>query len=405
MKTQTNPSLSCQAAIIGAGPYGLAAAAHLRAARVETRVFGDAMEFWKEQMPVGMFLRSPRMASHIADPARQLTLECFESAHGLRIGKPIALDHFINYGRWFQQQIVPDLDRRRVVRLERADHGFSLTLDDGATVRAERVVVAAGIALFAFRPPQFEGLARELVSHSVEHRDLRVFSGRAVIVLGGGQSALESAALLHEAGAQVEVIARQPRVRWLDQRVPWLKSEANPLRPLFYPPTDVGPPGLNLLVAAPNLFRRLPRSLQERIAYRSIRPAGAGWLVDRLRDVPITTGRTVVAAAPAGERLCVRFDNASERLTDHVMLGTGFRVDISRYPFLTPELRQAVRVVDGYPELGAGLESSVPGLHFLGAPAARSFGPVCRFVSGTTFTARALTRRIAPRHAPQWNCF
>src|SRR5439155_1696352 len=198
-----------------------------------------------------------------------------------------------------------------------------------------------------------------------------------------GQSVLESAALLAEAGAEVEVIVRRPAVHWLDQNVAWLKSEANPVRRLFYPPTDVGPPGLNWIVATPGLFKRLPFPLQEKIAYRSIRPAGAGWLLPRVGGVRITTGRAVTSASSGGERVKLKLDDGSERCVDHVLLATGYRVDVSRYDFLAPELLKAVRRVDGYPLLDLGFESSLPGLHFLGAPAARSFGPVCRFVSGS----------------------
>lgn len=381
--------------IIGAGPYGLAAAAHLRAANVETRMFGKAMEFWEEQMPAGMFLRSPWYASHIADPHRQLTLDDFEGAGGVHVPRPIPVETFIEYGRWFQRQAAPQLDGRRVTEVHGAPAGFRVVLDDGETFEAQRVVVATGISRFAWRPPQFEGLPEPFASHSADHRDLGRFAGRRVAVVGGGQSALESAAILHESGADVEVFARQPRIRWLDQKARWLKSPRNPFRPLLYPPTDVGPPILNQIVAAPRLFRCFPSRLQEKIAYRCIRPAGAAWLVARLRDVPIRTSRAVRSARRTGDRVALTLDDGSPREVDHVLISTGYRVDVSRYPFLTPELLARVRLVDGYPVLRAGLESSLPGLHFVGAPAARSFGPVCRFVSGTAFTARELTRGIA----------
>jgi hypothetical protein len=52
-----------------------------------------------------------------------------------------------------------------------------------------------------------------------------------------------------------------------------------------------------------------------------------------------------------------------------------------------------VRRVGGYPILGRGFESSIPGLHFLGAPAAWSFGPTMRFVSGSWYAARQLAAR------------
>jgi thioredoxin reductase len=387
-------TLTYQVAIIGAGPYGLAAAAHLRAAKIETCIFGEPMEFWENRMPEGMLLRSSWDACHIADPYRASTLDNYSASQSVAVPKPVPLDRFIGYGRWFQKRTVPDLDRRRAVAIETASKGFRVTLNEGDSVQVQRVVVATGIALFARRPSQFGGLPSTLISHTSEHRNLKRFAGQRVVVVGGGQSALESAALLHETGAEVEVIVRQPRVHWLDQKMRWLKSKANPFRPLLYPSTDVGPPGLNWIVATPELFKRLPMPLQERIAYRSIRPAGTGWLVPRLRDVRITTGVGVSSASAASERVNLNLSDGSKRSVDHVMLATGYQVDISRYEFLSPALLKALRVDDGYPELTAGLESSVPGLHFLGALAARSFGPLCRFVSGTPFTARALTRRV-----------
>src|SRR5436309_1482509 len=81
-------------------------------------------------------------------------------------------------------------------------------------------------------------------------------------------------------------------------------------------------------------------------------------------------------------------------MVDHVLLATGYQVDISRYQFLTPKLIASVRQTDGYPQLDAGFECSVPGLHFIGAPAAWSFGPLMRFVAGSEFTSPALTKSI-----------
>jgi FAD-dependent urate hydroxylase len=391
MTTKTD---SHQVAIIGAGPYGLAIAAHLRAAKIETCVFGEPMEFWENQMPEGMFLRSSWDACHIADPQRASTLDSYSASQSVPVPRPVPLDRFIDYGRWFQKRIVPDVDRRRVVGIEIAGRGFRLDLSDGPSVQVRRVIVATGISLFARRPPQFSGLPSTLVSHTSEHRNLKRFVGQRMAVIGAGQSALETAALLHELGAEVEVLARQPRVRWLDQKIRWLKSEANPFRPLLYPPTDVGPPGLNLIVASPDLFKKLPRLLQEKIAYRSIRPAGSGWLVPRVRNVRITTGVEVRSARPDGERMSLTLCDGAKRCVDHVMLATGYEVDISRYEFLSTGVLRSLHVNYGYPELTPGFESSVPGLHFVGAPAARSFGPLCRFVSGTPFTARALTRCV-----------
>ena len=73
--------------------------------------------------------------------------------------------------------------------------------------------------------------------------------------------------------------------------------------------------------------------------------------------------------------------------SNHLLLGTGYRVDVRRYEFLDSALLEEVRTVDAYPVLNPRLESSVPGLRFLGAPALWSFGPIMRFVSGSWYSS------------------
>jgi thioredoxin reductase len=387
---------ACSVAIIGAGPYGLAVAAHLRATGVNPRVFGSPMAFWKNQMPRGMLLRSAWDASHIGDPMNALSLNTYQAKLGAPITRPVPLERFIDYGMWFQQHAAPDLDVRHVARLEAANPGFTLHLDDGERVHAERVVIATGLAMFTRRPEQFDGLPADLASHSADHRDLARFAGQSVMVVGSGQSALESAALLYEVGADVEIVARAPQLTWIRRRFdrPWL----GPLRPLLYPPSDVGPPGINQLTRSPALFKSLPRHIQARVAYRAIRPAGAGWLRPRVEQVPVTIGQTITSVTPHQAKLRVMLGDGTQRLVDHALLATGYRVDVRRYPFLDPRLAAALRMVpdaDGYPVLNRGFESSVAGLHIVGAPAAESFGPLMRFVAGTGYAARAVTQRIA----------
>jgi len=397
-KTVSLAGPTCQVAIVGAGPYGLSGAAHLRTIKgLEMRVFGEAMSFWERQMPAGMLLRSYWEGSHISDPDGELTLDQYQRALGVELPRPVRLDDFTSYGRWFQRQVVPSLDGRRVTRIEAVEKRFRLTMEDGESIGAERVVIATGIASFAWRPPQFNALPATHASHSSEHRDLSRFAGKRVVVVGGGQSALESATLLRESGADVEVIVRAPVVHWLRHGTrlhSWLHSEGNLLRRILYPPSDIGPPGLNWIVDTPDFFKRLPVAVHSRIARRAIRPAGAGWLRPRMDGAKLTTGRVITSAKPIGQQVGLELDDGTERSVDHILFATGYQVDISRCAFLAPDLLRALRVVNGYPELSAGFEASVPGLHFVGASAAGTFGPLKRFVAGTGYASRALTRCI-----------
>ncbi len=385
-------------AILGAGPYGLSAASHLRNAGVDAHVFGRPMSFWQENMPVGMLLRSNWSATNISDRHGELSLEAYQADSGTSFRTPVPLDDFVQYGLWVQRQAVPDVDTRLVTQVDQNGAGFEIAVDDGQSLTASRVVVAAGIESFAWIPEVLRGLPPHLVSHASAHRDLGTFAGKKVLVIGGGQSALESAALMHESDVEVEVLVRSPEVIWL--RGGTIHRKLGRATPIFYGPTDVGPLGISRLLAQVGFCKHIPKALMDPMARRAIRPAGSRWLVDRLADVPITTGRSVVSAEEADGRVQVVLDDGSDRVVDYVLCGTGYRIDLERYEFLAPELVQKVDRANGYPLLGQGLESSVPGLHFVGAPAAWSWGPVMRFVSGTWFTGQALAKAAGASRRP-----
>jgi FAD-dependent urate hydroxylase len=392
------------AVIIGAGPCGLAAAAHLPAYGVDVRVYGEPVEFWSQRMPEGMLLRSRRRSSNIADPRRALTITDYERAEGRTLRSPsLTREQFVDYGRWFARQIVPAIDPRRVSAVTRAGTGFRVRLDDGEELAASRVIVAAGLVPFRYCPQPLASLPPSVMSHAYDHDELGGFSGRRVAVIGSGQSALECAALLHERGAAVEVLARGAAVHWLpDDTLPVSPAAGRgwpPKVPL--PPTDVGGRLTGWAAATPDVFRRLPARVQPDVAFRCIRPAGSGWLRGRLSEVPISCGAVISGAREHNGQVTLDLADGSSRTVDHVLAGTGYRVDVRRYPFLARELAASIAVADGgYPVLGPGLESSVPGLHFMGAAAAHSFGPIMRFVVGTWYSAPAVARRVAGRRQP-----
>jgi hypothetical protein len=385
-------SPECDVAIIGAGPYGLSAGAHLKSKGLGVRVFGPPMDFWANQMPEGMLLRSPREASNLADPKEAVTLEAYESAASIKPVKRVPLETFVCYGRWFQKQCVPDLDTTLVSQVERDGATFVVTTQKGASLRVRRLVIAAGIGPFQRRPEVFGDLAPEQVSHCYQGRKVAELAGRRVAVIGAGQSALEWAALLHEAGSDVEVIAARPALRWIGMH-PRL-HQLGPLSTLMYSKYDVGPAGISRLVAAPKLVSHIPLSLRDRIRTRAVRSAGAPWLISRLSPVKITVGCRVRTATGAGDEVQLKLDDGSDRRVDHVLLGTGYEVNISRYRFLSPALISQIRCLNGYPVLGEGFTSSIPGIHFIGGTAARSFGPLLYFVAGAKFASEELTSYI-----------
>jgi FAD-dependent urate hydroxylase len=348
------------------------------------------MGFWRRAMPAGMLLRSERPGSHIADPQHALTFDRYEAEQERSIPRRMSLDEFIDYGMWYQRRAVPEVDSRKIERIDCQRGEFRLTLETGETVRARRVVIATGLQGLDVRPAAFAPIPRAFAPHSSEVCDPSVYRGLSVIVVGAGQSALELAALLHEAGAEVEIVARRPALRFLSGR-DWLRS--SPVHKLIYPPSELGPPGVNWIIELPDLFRSLPLDLQRRVALQ-VGPVGAAWLRPRLAEVKATTGRSIGAAEASGGRLRVVLDDRSTREVDRVILATGYRVDVDRMALFPRDLAQRIRRMNGCPELSSAFESSVPGLFFVGAAATASFGPIMRFVAGTGYAARAITRHV-----------
>ncbi|GAA3053749.1 FAD-dependent oxidoreductase [Streptomyces glomeratus] len=394
-------------AVIGAGPFGLSTAAHLRARGIAVRVFGEPMVSWRDHMPEGMLLKSTPVASNIDAPQRGHTLADYCDAAGIaRLVTDediIPVETFIAYGEWFQQQLVPKLERVKVVSVDRRQGGgFELKLDSGEQFAARAVVVATGLSGLAHLPPELAAAAADgptptgPVSHSSQHHDLTRFSGKELLVIGAGQSALETAALAAEAGAQVRVISRgQGKVAF--GAPPWDQPKLRPESPFGRAWS------LWALSYYPHPYRFLPARTRHYLVRRVLGPLGAWWLRDRfqskvqVREVVAVVG----AAAPDGSPvLTVRTHTGhTEELTaDHVIAATGYRVDIAAMDFLGHELRTELAVSRGTPRLGPGYVSSVPGLYFTGLPAAASYGPVMRFVCGTEFASPRLAKHLAAAH-------
>lgn len=377
--------------VIGAGPYGLSVTAHLQAQGVQPLVFGKTMELWKK-MPPGLCLKSIWSASSISDPAGKYTIDQYIAATNIPRQEPIPLSLFLNYALWFQQQNVPDVDPVYVRLLAADGKGFHLELDDGRTVKASKVVVAAGISSFTYVPDFACELPQTVASHTSFHTGLTRFRGQRVVVVGKGQSALEYAALLHEAGADVELITHG-LLRW---HTKVLYEHTGPARHIFYPPGDVGPPGINWLVAFPTLFSHLPEKIKHPVHKRAVLPGGAKWLRPRVEGhVRVTENTQVVKATVQGQGVRLQLSDGTERQIDYLFLGTGYQPDLKKLAFIDPALRQQMQENNGYPVLNAQFESSVPHLYFAGLLAGHTFGPTCRFVSGTKGVAPKIARNVA----------
>jgi cation diffusion facilitator CzcD-associated flavoprotein CzcO len=388
-------------AVIGAGPYGLALSAHLRSAGVDYRQFGIPMRLWKGTMPKGMFLKSQGFASNISDPDGTHTLEAFckKTNHPYAsYGLPVSLENFVNYGQWFRAERGLEIEETTVTDVTPAGAGFELTVGGIDRVHARRVVVAIGVEAFAHVAEPLSALPSDLCTHSSAHQDLAVFNGQEVIVVGAGQSALETAALLHENGASVQVLVRKGTVAW--NGTP-LAPDRPLLQRLREPESGLGS-GLATWFYSnhPELFRRLPSKTRVYRARTALGPAGAVWLRPRVEDqFPLLLGHTVTSATARDGRVrltVARAGQSSRELeADHVIAATGYRTDLHRLPFLSETLQSRLATLAGSPVVGRDYQSSVPGLYFVGTAVAPSMGPVMRFVFGTWHAAPVVARRLA----------
>jgi len=390
-------------AIIGAGPYGLSIAAHLAARDISFRIFGKPMASWSDHMPEGMQLKSEGFASSISHPRGEFTLKDYCAKAGIAYkdtGLPVKLETFVAYGLAFQKMFVPNLEERLVTSVQQAKKGFQLVLDNQERVFAKKVVVATGITGFARIPEILNGLPAGTVSHSSEHSDLEQFRGRRVAVVGAGASALDLATLLHESGADVELVARNSTIRFHD---PPLNRRRSLRDRLMQPVTPIGS-GLRLLffVHAAGLFRLLPESVRLDRMRKTLGPA-PGWFVrDRIVDkVPFHLGVEIAGANAKDGKVDIELRDKAGRVetveVDHVIAATGYFVDVERLSFLSTALRQNIRRTEKAPALSANFESSVPGLFFVGLAAANAFGPLLRFACGTDFAAGRVAKHLAKR--------
>jgi thioredoxin reductase len=395
----------CQTAIIGAGPYGLSLAAHLRDAGADFRIFGKPLTTWREHMPKGMLLKSDGFASNLSSPDPQSTLKSWCAARGVAyddIHIPVALETFTDYSAWFQQRYVPTLENCQVTALSRGPRGFVLTLDTGETLEAARVVLAVGITSFANRPEALNGIAS--TSHSYDHHDLSHFAGKKVLILGAGSSAVDMAVLAQEAGADVSLLARAPEIHYHTMPDP---DGVSWLRAIAYPSSGIGPGWRSFFCTnAPRLFRRLPRPLRLRATKRHLGPA-PGWFMRGKLGATLYLGHDLESAREHQSGVLVSARDAQGEpvkiAADHVIAATGYRPDLRSLPFLDADLRSDIAHVEHTPKLSDHFESSVQGLYATGPLAANAFGPLMRFMVGAEYAApriaQHLLRKIAKARA------
>jgi len=415
--------------IVGAGPYGLSIAAHLKAAGIPFQLYGTPMESWRKFMPVGMVLKSERFASNLWDPERRFTLERYSAERKMPYqpaGDPLSLKDFLDYAEWFRQRAVGDPIDKKISNIRRTRTGFALDFAGGGSLEARSVILATGHMAFRFIPEEFSSLPEPFCYHSSAVNDVTRFAQRDVTVIGAGQSALESAALLHEAGARVRVIVRESKLTWNAPRNGHHALKEKIMRP----ESGLGFGWESMAISElPQWFRRLfPVDLRHRYVAKTWGPTGAWWLKQRVEGrMEILINHKVVLAKQEQGRVHLevqgpddlqhdvlksdtlknggpktdgpkndglKTDAVKTVWTDHVIAATGYKVDLERIDCLAPELRQSIAREGAAPVLNSQFETSVPGLFMVGIASAPTFGPVMRFMFGAKHAAPVLAKRL-----------
>jgi cation diffusion facilitator CzcD-associated flavoprotein CzcO len=371
---------------------------------VEHVIVGEPMDSYRVYSPAGMMMKSEPYASAFASPKPGYDVRAYSAAHGIdyvdRI-TPLSVEQFLDYADWYTAQLVPDVRRDIVVKVTATDGGFHVDFADGESLLAGQVVVATGLRPYMYVPEELSGLPGELMTHASDHHQLDRFAGQRVAVIGSGQSALETAALLHEQGAQVRIVSRRRQLDWNvpnPETVAWFEQ-------LRWPVSQLCEGWYCKFYDTPWAFRMLPAERRVEKARTVLGPSGAWWLRERVDGVIETLRQTQVAKADVSGDSVRLFLSTGDHggpqddviEVDHVIAGTGFRMDVAKNTFLSSELLAGLSTYRKYPVVSKVGESSVRGLYFAGAPAAANIGPSMRFIAGTFNLSRPLANTMAKR--------
>src|SRR5690242_5154556 len=180
--------------IIGAGPFAFATAAYAKHLGIDHMVVGKPMEFWKTNMPKGLYLRSA--CDWHLDPLGRDTIERFLASQGLTPDQvePLSLDLYLRYAQWFQEQkeVTP-----LAVHVRRLDYSakaarFQAVTDDDRTINAGQVVVAVGFKYFKHVPLEIARLVPPpRLSHTCDQVTFDGLRDKRCLIIGGRQSAFE----------------------------------------------------------------------------------------------------------------------------------------------------------------------------------------------------------------------
>jgi thioredoxin reductase len=366
--------------VIGAGPYAYSAAAYAGECGIATHVVGHPMEFWREQMPAGMYLRSGPDWS--LDAAGEASFEAYFEDSGLDPEEvdPIPIGVFLDHTDWFARRKGLEADRRMVSALIK-NGTFVATMEDGTSITADKVLAVPGISHFARLPAWYDDVPADRRGHTSELVSFDDLAGQRVAIIGGRQSAYEWAALLCDHGAaKVHVIHRHETPRF--ERVSWKFVDEL----------------VDQTLAERGWWRNLTATRQQEIAlqfWQVGRLTLEWWLTPRLERTVVTSrpGTEVLAVAAGPDDVTLTLSDGERLAVDQVVFASGYRADLAAVPYLSGVIDR-VSVTDGFPDLSPGFETSLDGLYVTGSAPTRDFGPFYGFTKGCPSSARLVVQEM-----------
>ncbi len=371
--------------IIGAGPFGLALAAYANHLGISHVIAGKPMEFWKNNMPEGMYLRS--MSDWSLDPTEKASIMNY-----LGILKktpadvePLSRDFYLEYCQWFQDQARIRSLPLYVSHLKKEDDHFHATFENGDGIEAKKVVVSIGMGYFKNQPSELTALLpKGRYSHTCDAVQLNGQKGKRVLILGGRQSAFEWTALLNDAGAaEVHLVHRHESPKFTESDWTWVS------------------PLVDGMVTDPAWFRNLPQEEKDAISQRM-------WGEGRLKVEPWLEKRVKKASTHIHEKAAlascteladgsmeIKLDNGAAFIVDEIILATGYKVDLKKIPFLEGSLLNKIFTSNGFPVLDEHFQTSVNGLYFTSMPAGQDFGPFFGFTISVRASAKIIGNSIS----------
>lgn len=372
--------------LVGTGPFGLSLAAYLNHKNIEYMHVGSSMDYWKNHMPKMMVLRSA--CDWHLDPINEDTILKYLETKQLKPAdvEPLTLDFYLGYTEWFQLQKGISPLPAWIKKLDRADGHFSASFDDGKTIQAEKVILAVGLRYFKNIPEPYSSMfPNGRYHHTAEFVDFSILKDKRVLIIGGRQSAFEWTALIHEQGAKnIHMTYRHETPAFEPSDWAWV----NPI--------------MDSMVDNPAWFRNISQEEKDKVTKRmwaegrlKLEP----WLAKRVTQDTIRlhpqTHVTECKELPTKELQITLNDNSS-LLIDHVILATGYKMDITRIPLIANgNIASELKVQNGFPVLDETFQSSIPNLYFTGLPAAQDFGPFFGFTAAAKTSAKIIGRALS----------